>query len=509
MASSATIRCTDKHCSVSSSELGEGDCSSVQQPYRSSPVSSNVVDHRLARQKAAQFLREAEKNRRQIEKLEKERTLFALCKKNGWRDVSGELEDYEKGLGEERNGDKTNLQKQLVKIHSGVRKFQRQLTDVKPTPELIDRLKEIMSEVEISITTLKEKQRSCFEELLKEERTCRQEITAYEKKIENWTLVTETKESTAPKHNLFHKTRPPDRDMPAELKALEAFLQKTGGPYGGWDQYDHQAFLKIWTKHSGQPVYRKEAKLYLPGKTLEEIEQHENWHQELIFLQGRKKEAIQRWKASKNRERQVRIHKQEEVVERREKEAKSKAQQQRTEEERREAAQRLREWREERRRKEQQEEEQRLAEEIQKRRQAKEERRRQLDVKLSIEEQLRQKREEEQELERKRQEEIQREMDERRREAAKGIKHFNERDLHRVETKLQEKQLREKEEEERQTRIAAKLKEKGDGHIGRDPVRLTRPTKGWEERMKHIGPSGSGPVLQTFHRAVPTWRQGL
>ncbi|XP_022613563.1 coiled-coil domain-containing protein 112 [Seriola dumerili] len=100
-------------------------------------------------------------------------------------------------------------------------------------------------------------------------------------------------------------------------------------------------------------------------------------------------------------------------------------------------------------------------------------------------------------------------MDERRREAAKGIKHFNERDLHKVEAKLQEKQLREKEEEERQRRIAAKLKEKVDGHISRDPSRLTRPTKGWEERMKCIGPSGGGPVLQMFHRAVPTWREGL
>lgn len=29
----------------------------------------------------------------------------------------------------------TNLKKQLVKIHNGVRMFQRQLTDVKPTPE--------------------------------------------------------------------------------------------------------------------------------------------------------------------------------------------------------------------------------------------------------------------------------------------------------------------------------------------------------------------------------------
>lgn len=28
-----------------------------------------------------------------------------------------------------------NLKKQLVKIHNGVRTFQRQLTDVKPTPE--------------------------------------------------------------------------------------------------------------------------------------------------------------------------------------------------------------------------------------------------------------------------------------------------------------------------------------------------------------------------------------
>lgn len=129
-------------------------------------------------------------------------------------------------------------------------------------------------------------------------------------------------------YNIF-QTRLPDRDLPEEVRALEVFLQKTGGPYGGWDQYDHQAFLKVrhycqllsvfyftqpqvrikikswqfglnsnlfylqvWTKHSGQPAYRKEAKLYLPGKTLEEIEQHEEWHQELICLQDRKREVV-------------------------------------------------------------------------------------------------------------------------------------------------------------------------------------------------------------------------
>uniref|UniRef100_UPI0037E8AABE coiled-coil domain-containing protein 112 n=1 Tax=Semicossyphus pulcher TaxID=241346 RepID=UPI0037E8AABE len=503
MATLATTRRAEKRRS------GEGD-SRVHQPCTSALISSDSGDHSLTRQEVAQFVRQAEKNRRQIEKLEKERTFNVQCKKNGWTDVCGELEEFEKLLEEERNAEKGNLQKQLVKIHNGVRTFQRQLIDVKPTPELIERLKEIMSEVESSINTLKEDQRSCFEELLKEERTCRQEITAYEKKIVNWSLAVEADRPRLHTASTV-KTKPPDTELPAEVRALETFLQKNGGPNGGWDQYDHQAFLKVWTKHSGQPAYRKEAKLYLPGKTSEEIEQHEDWHQELIYLQDRKREAIQRWKASKHQERQTRIQSQEEVeeAERREKEAKSQAHLHRTEEEKRETARRLEEWREERRRNEEQEEEQRLAEEIQKRRQAKEERRRQLEVKLTIEEQLRLRREEEEERERRRREEEQREMDERRREAAMGIKRFNERDLHKVEAKLQEKLQREKEEEERQRRIAAKLKEKVDGQVNRDPSRLTRTTKGWEERMKHIGPSGGGPVLQMFHRAVPSWRQGL
>lgn len=56
-----------------------------------------------------------------------------------------------------------------------------------------------------------------------------------------------------------------------------------------------------------------------------------------------------------------------------------------------------------------------------------EERRRQLEVKLTVEEQLRLRREEEEEQARRKREEEQREMDERRKEAAKGIKRFNER----------------------------------------------------------------------------------
>ncbi|KAM8886961.1 coiled-coil domain-containing protein 112 isoform 2-T2 [Spinachia spinachia] len=483
-------------------EQEEGDGSRVRPPGAAAPAPSSGHG-------AAQFLREAEKNRRQIEKLEKERTLSVQCRRRRWTGVSAELEEYEKLLEEKRNAEKMNLHRQLVKIHSGVRKFQRQLIDVKPTPQMIERLKEIMSEVEISINSLKEKQRSCFEELLKEERTCRQETAAYEKKIENFPESVSVASDPKPHTAATVKTKPLDRDFPPEVRALESFLLKTGGACGGWDQYDHQTFLRVWTKHGGRAAYRKEAKLYFPGITQEEIEQHEEWHQELIYLQGQKREAIQRWKASKHRERQSRIRRQKEAEEagRREKEANSQAHQHRAEEERVEAAQRMEEWKEEKRRKKEQEEEQRRAEEIQKRKQ--EERRRQLEVKLTIEEQLRMRKEEEEKQQRRGKEEEQREMDERSREAAKVIKRFSERDLHKVEAKLQEKRLRVKEVEERLGRITALMKERVDGHISRDPSRITRPTKGWEERMKHIGSSGGGPVLQMFHRAVPTWREGL
>uniref|UniRef100_A0A674MWV7 Coiled-coil domain containing 112 n=1 Tax=Takifugu rubripes TaxID=31033 RepID=A0A674MWV7_TAKRU len=338
------------------------------------------------RQKAAQFLRQAEKNKTEIKKLEKEKALIRQCKRNGWTDLCGELEQYEKVLEHGKDAEKIHLQNQLLRIRSDGRKFKNQLREVKPTPKTIQTLMELMSEVERSISSLKEEQWQRFEELLKEERTCRLELRAYEKKIENWShsVKSDPKGNTASSP----KTKLLDRDLPADVKVLESFLQRTGGVYGGWDQYDHQAFLKV--RHDGQPAYRKEAKLHLPAKTLEEIEQHEEWHRELSYLQGRKREVGPRSKRG-----------------------------------------------------------------------------------------------------------------------TQNFVSFMLQDLLKVEAKLQDKQLKEKEVAERQLRIVAKLKEKVDGHVSRDPTRLTRPTKGWEERLKSIGPSGKGPVTQTFHRAVPTWRQGL
>ncbi|XP_075870803.1 coiled-coil domain-containing protein 112 [Nelusetta ayraudi] len=333
---------------------------------------------RRAEKNSAPFLREAEKNRKQIEKLEKENNLLVQCRKNGWRDLSRELEECTKVLEEEAKSEKANLQKQLVTINKYVKKFQAQLEDVKPSATQIETLKEIMSEVELSINSLKEQQQLRLGELLKEECMCRQEITAFEKKIEMW-----KKNDQRPKTPSSVKSISLSRDLPPEVRELEVFQMKNGGIYGGWDQSDHQAFLKVWTKHSGHPAYKKEARLYLPGKTLEEIEQHEEWQQKLIHLQEIKKEAIQRWRASKHREVQLKIQSQNEAG-RREKEAKNQVLQHKAEVERKKVAQRLEEWREQKR-KIKLEAEQRLTEKIAKRRKEKEEHHQQQGIKNATE----------------------------------------------------------------------------------------------------------------------------
>ncbi|KAK6312758.1 hypothetical protein J4Q44_G00161050, partial [Coregonus suidteri] len=468
------------------------------------------LEDRVSQQKT-EFLRNAEKLRKQIEKLEKEKTLNKQNRKNGLSDEFGVLEEFDKGLQDDRNTEHMNVQKHLVKIHNGVNRFQMQLTDVKPTPEFIEKLKEIMTEVENSINTYKEDQRQSFEELLKEERTCSQEISAFEKKIETWSLAVKTDPKLPPAPSAkVCLAKALEEDLPPEVTALERFLQQTGGKQGGWDQYDHQSFLKVWTKHNGKPAYRKEALLYLPGKTPEDIEQHEDWYLELLYLQEKKKEAIHRWKAERQQERATRLQHQNELesTARREREVQAETQQRRAEEERREAATRLDGWKRQRRLRLEQEEEQRLTEEILQGRQAKEERRRQLEVKLVLEAHIRQKKEEEELLNMQKEEQEQAEMEEKKRLAGYGIKRFQERDFQKLETKVQERREKEKQHLDRQKRLA-KLKEKAEAHISRDPSRLCKPTKGWEERTKEIGPTGGGPVLQMFHRAVPSWRQGL
>ncbi|XP_073676013.1 coiled-coil domain-containing protein 112 [Garra rufa] len=441
----------------------------------------------------ADFVREAEGLRRLVCKEEKE------ARRHDLRDTSSAFHEFRDHMNAQLRADIMKVDQQLQKLKNGVFRFQEQLMDVKPTPDVIDKLRATMTDIENSISVFKDSQHQSFEELLKDERIFWQEICAFEKKLDSWAIP--VKANGPPPRSDQKSGR---RNLPVEVTALETFLQQTGGRYGGWDEFDHQSFLKVWNKHRGKPSYRPEALLYLPSRTEEDLKLHEDWFLELRRLQDMKREAIRKWRVWKRSERELQVKQCEGDQEPQEDEARRLQR----EEQSREVSERLEAWRSRKTQQREEELEQRLRDDILRRRRAKEERRRQLEVKLLVETHVQQKKEREElrQLEEEAQEQAERE--ERQRQAAEGIRRFQERDSLRLEEKLQEKQSKEEEQSER-LRARAKLKEKAEVHISRDPSRLWKLTKVWEERNKEIGASGSGPVFQIFHRAVPTWRQDL
>ncbi|NXS69954.1 CC112 protein, partial [Pandion haliaetus] len=169
----------------------------------------------------------------------------------------------------------------------------------------VDNLKEMMEEVENAINAFKEEQRQIYEQLLKEEKTAINELSVFERKVELWALGSSTTEKVLKSLSArvsVDKTL--ENHLPEEVVEFERFLQRTGGRQGGWDDYDHQNFLKVWTKHKGRLPYMDEALEYLCGRTKEDIEQHDKWYQEFLILQKRKKESIKKWKEKQQQEKE-------------------------------------------------------------------------------------------------------------------------------------------------------------------------------------------------------------
>ncbi|KAG8456290.1 hypothetical protein GDO86_002180, partial [Hymenochirus boettgeri] len=408
--------------------------------------------------KKAEYFRNLEKCRAQIANLEKDKNGNLYSKKNDFRAEYSSLEEFEQKLADSRKAEKIKTERELSKIHNQVRKLQQQLKDVKPTPEFVSKLREMMEEVDNAICTFKDNQRVRYEELMKEEKTTSNELNVLEKKIEVISNSAPENSFKAP----CGKT-PVEKittHLPEEVVTFERFLQKTGGRLGGWDDFDHQSFLKVWTKHKGKPSYLEEALSYLPSRTKDDVQQHEAWYQEFLFLDERKKEAIQEWKAKKQLEKEeiskLQV-KAKEILEINFKEM--EAQKHKLEEQRRKKQQELESWRKQKEIDAAAQIQARLREEEEQQRKQRKERERQFHVKLVVETHARLRKEKDDllRLEKEMQEEIERE--EKRKMAVYEICRFQDRDQRKLEEKAQDKRAKEEVEAEKERRLI-KLKEK-------------------------------------------------
>ncbi|NWW10474.1 CC112 protein, partial [Oreocharis arfaki] len=237
--------------------------------------------------------------------IEKDRNGHLYNRKSDFRVEYRLLEELEHSMTVSRKTEKAKILQQLLKIQNNVKRLQQQLKDVKPTPEFVDKIKEMMEEIENAINAFKEEQRQTYQQLLKEEKAAINELSLFEKKVELWVLGSSTAEKVLklPSARVtVDKTL--ENHLPEEVIEFEKFLQRTGGRQGGWDDYDHQNFLKIRAKYRGKLSYMDEALEYLSGRTKEDIEQHDKWYQEFVILHERKKESIKKWKEKQQQEKE-------------------------------------------------------------------------------------------------------------------------------------------------------------------------------------------------------------
>ena len=90
------------------------------------------------------------------------------------------------------------------------------------------------------------------------------------------------------------------KDLRNYVRISSSPLQKFlggGGHSGGWDDYDHQIFLKVKSHYRSEQEGLIEALLReLPARSREDVEGHEQWHRKYLHLLEEKKAAIAEWR---------------------------------------------------------------------------------------------------------------------------------------------------------------------------------------------------------------------
>ncbi|ESP03620.1 hypothetical protein LOTGIDRAFT_237617 [Lottia gigantea] len=478
---------------------------------------STAVIVKSDRAKKSELLREIHKLEVQIQAMEREKMTHIYSKRSDFRSDFSQLEEQDNNSTLERKTEKVKVQQQLEKINHMVKRFQRELKDIKPTPEFVERLKVIMEDIESTIKSFKEQQRTKYEELLKDERRTYLDIQNLEKRFESLSQSTSGNNSSRTiSHTTSTTTKDITKDLPPEVAAFERFLQQTGGPRGGWDEYDHQTFLKFRQKYKGRIVFLDHLPSAIPTHTETEIREHETWYQEYLFLLDNKKYAIKKWREKKEDDKEDILSKAGQHVELKVESEKEKQQKylEKLEQEKSERYAMVNAWKVQKELEKAQEQERKLREEFNQKKKKEEERIRQEEMRSKVMNYKQQK--EEEDINKEEEERIlkeheilheQEEKEERSRMAIKEIAKFR----HRDQQKLQDKIIKDriKEEEKIQKEIQKeRIKLNVENHVRRDPGRLFQPTAGWKERLKDNKSNGGGQILHMPHRAIPAWRKG-
>lgn len=478
---------------------------------------SGFLEPRCPCQEKREHMRELEKLKRDAIKAEKDCRLQVFHRREDIEAIDLEV----KKLAEERETEAKRIVQTLTTTKTTLKQFKSYIQTRKNPqgkPLKLEEIKSKMTEIESSISTFKTKQKTVYDDLLRHEMQCANEIASLERKMTAW----ETKR-TAPAS--ARSARPEviedDENKPPALIAFDKFLQLNGGPTGGWIDEDHAIFLRVRGKHKGKSSWMSEALPLLAPKSAEDLEPHETWFKEFSTLLKAKKEAIRGWKqqkVSQRKEESATYQK----VEAEDEEERLRRQQERRKQEEKERGQKDAEiaaWKVKKELQRIEDEEKKIKEELEKKKREEAENIRKAEVKLKAAKFARAKELARMAADAAEAAKVKEEMAIRRKIASEEIR-FQERDQMTVAQRLVFNAMKVEEAKERDRRLE-KIKENVAVKADRDPDRLTRPTKGAELRAKateadrDLRQQDGGRndacfnIRQVQSRGTPSWRAGI
>ncbi|WAR00962.1 CC112-like protein, partial [Mya arenaria] len=389
-----------------------------------------------------EILREVQKLKVQIQAMEREKCTHLYSKRSDFRHEFTQLEELDSTNNNERKTEQVKLKQQLEKISHMVKRFHRELRD------------------------------------------------ALEKKFDSWTqLAAATPSNTRPgQHKPLATARDVTKDLPPEVATFEKFMEQSGGMRGGWDEYDHQTFLKFRQRYQGKAVFLEHVLPALPTRTEEEIQEHEEWYQEYLFLNETKKQAIKHWRQRKEEEKDELLSRATEEADEGTDDRQEKLQE-RIEQERRERKSKLNAYKVQKELERAQAEEKKLRQQLEEQEKKKQWKQKQEELRSKVWEHKRQRDEEEASL---REQELAWEHEERERQkqlSAREIAKFRSRDEMALRQRLAKEKEKEQAAREKEERLEA-LRSQVHVEVPRDPSRLLKPTAGHNARVKDKSSSG-------------------
>ncbi|XP_052828073.1 coiled-coil domain-containing protein 112 [Octopus bimaculoides] len=460
--------------------------------------------------KKVDLKKELQKLRAQFLTIQRERDVILYGKRVSNRKEFLPLQEVDKKSNEEIKAEKHMLKQNLAKIQSMVSQFRKEMKMIRPSPEFVEKLKNVMEETEQSLSEFKENQRKSYEELMKEEKLTSLEIQALEKKFESWSRSGEVQINFEIGSKNQSKTSGPSSrdimvDLPPEVANFDKYVLQNGGHQGGWDDYDHETFLRYRIKYKKKKTFLEQVLPALPGRCTEDVEQHIVWYEQYLQLNQEKKDAINRWKGLKLKEKQS----SKEIFPDEEDKSKKLALQKKLEEERQQKLIQLQQWKSQQATEKAKEENLKMKEKLAEERKKEKEKKKKLELRKYVQEYREAKSRELMEL--KRQEERQEmiEAEARRRFASLEVVRFREMDRLKTAKKIEKAKQKEEMAERKEKRLES-LRKQVEVEVQRDPSRLFQPTAGWKERLKDNTSSNvTVPLQQIPHRAIPSWRAGL